>query len=82
MPVYDEVTVAYKDRRAVLDPAEAGQAKQGIFSPIIVVGGRVVGTWKRRLKKETVVLTGRLFKKLGASNVADAVLLAIRTGLR
>ncbi|MEN3334595.1 MAG: hypothetical protein V7641_3960 [Blastocatellia bacterium] len=59
LPPYDEYTVAYKDRSAVLDPlyAKLMNTGNGVFSPIIVVDGQVVGTWKRALKKGTVVIT-------------------------
>ncbi|HZB46460.1 MAG TPA: crosslink repair DNA glycosylase YcaQ family protein, partial [Pyrinomonadaceae bacterium] len=36
----------------------------GMLSPIVVVDGQVVGTWKRELKKESVVITPFLFAKL------------------
>jgi len=47
LPPYDEYTIAYKDRSAVLDPAYTIQTRNGIFSPIIIVDGCIVGTWKR-----------------------------------
>ncbi|MGH9937628.1 MAG: DNA glycosylase AlkZ-like family protein, partial [Blastocatellia bacterium] len=52
-------TVAYKDRGAVLDPKYTKQANSGngIIYPTIVVDGRVVGTWKRTLKKDALVIT-------------------------
>ena len=56
LPPFDEYTVAYKDRRAVLDPAYAQQAGYGI-GPIIVVDGQIVGTWKRTFNKDAVVIT-------------------------
>ncbi|HYG81029.1 MAG TPA: winged helix DNA-binding domain-containing protein [Pyrinomonadaceae bacterium] len=67
LPAYDEYTVAYKDRSAVLDPAHAEEASQGILSPVIVAGGRVVGTWKRTLKRDAVVITTSLFRKFTAA---------------
>jgi len=59
LPAYDEYTVAYKDRSAVLDPLHAKRAssRNGIFTRIIVIDGQVVGTWKRRLEKGSVVIT-------------------------
>ncbi|RTQ48943.1 winged helix DNA-binding domain-containing protein [Hymenobacter gummosus] len=46
---FDEYLVAYKNRELLLDPAHARQVLtvNGIFRPIIVVDGRVVGTWQR-----------------------------------
>lgn len=65
LPPYDEYTIAYKDRSAVLDPTHGGVVSgNGIFYPIIVVGGQVAGTWKRELKKESVVITLSPFKPL------------------
>ena len=61
LPPYDEYTVAYKDRSAVLDPAYAKQTGNGIFSPTIAVNGQIVGTWKRTMKKDVVIITPSLF---------------------
>jgi hypothetical protein len=36
----------------------------GVLSPTIVADGRVVGTWKRTFKKDTVVLTVTPFAPL------------------
>jgi hypothetical protein len=66
LPSYDEYTVAYKDRSAVLDPLYASQAigRNGIFSPIIVSNGQVVGTWKRAVNKGEVAVTPSPFAQL------------------
>ncbi|MFL5627203.1 MAG: winged helix DNA-binding domain-containing protein [Ktedonobacteraceae bacterium] len=64
LPPYDEYTVAYKDRSAVLDPAYAQQARNGIFDPTIIVDGHIVGTWKRTFKKDAVVITPGPFTSL------------------
>jgi hypothetical protein len=56
LPPYDEYTVAYQDRRAALDPAHAAAARNGIFSPTIVLDGRIVGTWTRRLTRDAVAI--------------------------
>lgn len=64
LPPYDEYTVAYTDRSAVLDPAYAEQTRNGIFSPVMVVDGQIVGTWTRTFKKNSVVLATSLFISL------------------
>jgi hypothetical protein len=56
LPAYDEYTVAYKDRSAVLNPAYAKKTGNGIFSPIIVIDGQIAGTWKRTLQKDSVTI--------------------------
>jgi len=76
LPAYDEYTVAYQDRRAVLNPLYAQQAnyRYGIFNPTIIVDGQVVGTWKRTLKRDAVIITPTPFAKF---NNAEASALAI-----
>lgn len=66
LPPFDEYTVAYRDRSAVLDPSRAKLINpgNGVFSPAVVIGGRVVGTWKRALKKGAVVVTPTPFAGL------------------
>lgn len=69
LPAYDEYTVAYKDRSAVLDGAHAKEVNHGydILSPVIVADGQVVGIWKRTFEKDSVVITPSLFKKFNAA---------------
>ncbi|RRB04764.1 winged helix DNA-binding domain-containing protein [Larkinella rosea] len=67
LPVYDEYVVAYKDRTAPfagLNPEQITASGNGIFSPVILVDGRIVGTWKRKLKKNTVLIETTLFTTL------------------
>ncbi len=63
LPAFDEYLVAYKDRSAVLDPAfvKKTNAGGGMLNPVIVIDGQVAGTWKRTLKKGTVVVTPSWF---------------------
>jgi len=61
LPAYDEYTVAYRDREAILDPAHHAQAKHGIFSPVVVVRGRIAGTWTREQRRDAVIVHPRLF---------------------
>jgi winged helix DNA-binding protein len=60
LPAFDEYLLGYKDRGAVLavdDALRVVPGKNGVFFPTIVVDGRVVGTWKRKLKKNSVDIT-------------------------
>jgi hypothetical protein len=54
LPAYDEFTVAYADRGAVIAAAHLRKAGFGI-GPVIIIDGRIVGGWKRRLAKAVVV---------------------------
>jgi hypothetical protein len=60
LPAFDEYLLGYRDRTAVLTREDASKivpGGNGVFRPTIVVGGRVVGTWRRRLKKNVIDLT-------------------------
>ncbi|MBE7469395.1 MAG: winged helix DNA-binding domain-containing protein [Anaerolineales bacterium] len=60
LPGFDEYLLGYTDRSAVLEPIHAPKivpGNNGIFMPTIVIDGRVVGTWKRTLKKNTATIT-------------------------
>jgi hypothetical protein len=61
LPAYDEYTVAYKDRSAVLNPVHEQLARNGIFNPVIVSDGKVVGTWKRTINKANIVIEAKHF---------------------
>lgn len=54
LPSYDEYTVGYTDRSATLDFDNGKKHGNGIFNPIVVIDGKIVGTWKRTLKKDVV----------------------------
>jgi hypothetical protein len=68
LPPFDEYTVAYKDRTAVLDPKHATYARSaGLLSPTIVLEGRVAGTWTRSRRREGVVITPAFFGRVTAA---------------
>jgi len=55
LPPFDEYTVAYRDRSAVVATDHKGLASSGgVFRPVIVVNGRVVGTWKAIVRKSAL----------------------------
>ena len=50
---FDEYLLGYKDRDAMLDPAHAGKVvpgANGVFRPMVVIGGQIVGTWTRSVR--------------------------------
>jgi hypothetical protein len=64
LPAFDEYMVSYKFRDAILDPKHAGEVNRGLngmFAPIVVVNGRIEGTWKREVTKKGVVITPHAF---------------------
>jgi hypothetical protein len=66
LPPFDEYTVAYKDRAAILDPAFARRlnAGGGLINAVVVVNGRVAGNWKRSIAGHTVAVTVSPFQPL------------------
>jgi hypothetical protein len=64
LPAYDEYLVAYKDRRAAIDPAHSAEGTNLILGRTIVLNGRVVGTWKPVPAKDAVVVTLNPFAPL------------------
>jgi hypothetical protein len=57
LPGFDEFLLGYKDRSEVLAPEHATRVVpggNGIFFPMVVVGGQVVATWKRTVRKDGV----------------------------
>ena len=71
LPGFDEYMLGYKDRTAVLDPVHSQKiipGNNGMFSPTLIIDGRVTGTWKRMFKKDTVVITISPFTSLSQAH--------------
>ena len=66
LPAFDEYFLGYKVRDAVLDAKFDKQAvsSNGVFRPMIVIDGQIVGIWKRSYKKGSVVITPSPFNSL------------------
>jgi len=56
LPAFDEYLIAYRDRSAAFDPASRDKSRNAEFNSTIVWDGRIVGTWKRTLEKNTVIV--------------------------
>jgi Winged helix DNA-binding domain len=70
LPNFDEYLVAYVDRDALLDPRHRSKLTTRdnvLFQNVIVHDGRVVGTWRRTLKKDTVSVATDLLIRFGAA---------------
>lgn len=68
LPLLDEYTVAYQDRRCIADPrfvARNDMAQPGVLlNPVVLFGGRVIGTWQRAFKSNKVVIESNLVTPL------------------
>jgi hypothetical protein len=70
LPNFDEYIVGYTDRSAVFDGSNREKLDSRaniLFNHTIVMDGRVMGTWKRTLKKDGVLLDANVFAALGVS---------------
>lgn len=67
LPGFDEFLLGYSDRSAVLEPAFSGRicpGGNGVFRSTLVLGGQVVGTWRRTVRRTTVDLSLEPFRPL------------------
>lgn len=63
LPAFDEFFISYRDRSAVL-PFEnhiKTISNNGMFHPMIVVNGQIIGIWKRTFKKDKVLIAPQFF---------------------
>lgn len=72
LPAWDEYTVAYRDRSDILDPLHALKvnAGGGVLKPVVVIGGRVVGTWQRTIAKGGAVVRPMPFRPFAPAETA------------
>lgn len=63
LPAFDEFIISYKKRTASLPFENHIRAVliNGIFRPVIVQNGKVIGIWKRTLKNEKVIIETEYF---------------------
>jgi hypothetical protein len=82
LPAFDEYLVAYRDRTAVLNARDARRinAGGGLLAPTVISGGRVVGTWRRKLGRGVVTIALSLFEKPTARDRARIAAAAERYG--
>ncbi|KAA0989968.1 winged helix DNA-binding domain-containing protein [Dyadobacter aurulentus] len=67
LPGFDEYMLGYTDRSLILDKLHAGKivpGNNGMFMPTIIVDGKVEGTWKKVIKKDTLQLDMYPFGKI------------------
>lgn len=63
LPAFDEYIISYKNRTAMLTFENHLKAvsNNGIFWPVIVYNGQVIGSWKRTIKASQVTLETKYF---------------------
>ena len=91
LPNFDEYTVAYRDRSALLDPAVPFDASSfayyrdaspmgGILSNVVTIAGRVRGAWSRTLTPGRVRVDVRLLAPLSPTEAGSVQRAAARLG--
>ncbi len=73
LPAFDEYLLGYKDRSAVLGAEHATRivpGGNGMFLPMMVLNGKVIGTWKRTLGKKSVSIEYAPFGKVKKAELA------------
>ncbi len=69
LPPFDEFLVGYKDRSAALDSANAARLSAfEVLGPVIILGGQLVATWKRRIVGGKVTFSTAPLSRLSEAN--------------
>ncbi len=65
LPAFDEILISYKTREISILSEHQSKAftNNGIFKPIILENGKVVGIWKRTIKKDHAKIETEFFKE-------------------
>ncbi|KQB41191.1 DUF1006 domain containing protein [Flavobacterium aquidurense] len=63
LPAFDEILISYKTREASILTEHQSKAftNNGIFKPIILENSKVIGTWKRTIKKDHAKIETHFF---------------------
>jgi hypothetical protein len=82
LPAYDEYLLGYRARDIVLDASYDRRAvsSNGVFRPVIVLDGQIVGTWARTVNKRSVTIAPHLFRPLTGSETQVLLAAADRYG--
>ncbi|MEN2414658.1 winged helix DNA-binding domain-containing protein [Flavobacterium mesophilum] len=64
LPAFDEILISYKTREASFQTDHQTKVftNNGIFKPIILENGKVIGIWKRTIKKDHAKIETEFFK--------------------
>ncbi|MDR2036652.1 MAG: winged helix DNA-binding domain-containing protein [Bacteroidales bacterium] len=65
LPPYDEFLISYKERVHVLEKKHYPKAftSYGIFYPVILQNGKIIGNWKKTTKKNLISIETSFFDK-------------------
>ena len=80
MPDYDEYGMSYKDRSAIFDPNDLTAQIRGnspVYNRMLVIDGKIEGTWHRILKNNSVAVETFPFTSLSKAK-HQAVMIAVK----
>lgn len=82
LPAFDEYMISYKDRSAIILFIDHRKtiSSNGMFHPLIVENGIVIGVWKRTIKKDKILVEAESFKPLNKKIKDSIEIEAIRYG--
>lgn len=65
LPAFDEILISYKSREAsiLLEHQSKAFTNNGIFKPVILENSKVIGTWKRTIKKDHAKIETEFFNE-------------------
>ncbi|WP_420898862.1 DNA glycosylase AlkZ-like family protein [Cryobacterium glaciale] len=66
LPGFDEYLLGYRDRSHVISTADLVRVvpgRNGIFLPLVVTNGRIVGTWRKKIAISGVTADATLFEE-------------------
>ncbi len=65
LPAFDEFIIAYKDRSSVItgENHDMAVSSNGIFRPVVVYDGQVIGLWNKAIRKDKLQVTINYFIK-------------------
>lgn len=75
LPAYDQYLIGYKDRSDVLAKEHTSKAfnSHGIFQPVILCDGQIVGNWKRTAGRGNVTIQTTLWEDTAPESLDAAV---------
>lgn len=75
IPAYDEFLISYKDRSASItsEHHKSAVSINGLFRPVIVSRGKVIGIWNRKFNGDTVSFETEYFKAPSKATEKKAV---------
>ncbi|WP_454440056.1 winged helix DNA-binding domain-containing protein [Tsukamurella paurometabola] len=72
LPGFDEYIIGYGSRAPQLDESFFSRivpGRNGVFKPIVVIDGEIVGTWSRKATTTRVSITVEPFTRISAANM-------------